>query len=104
MCRLLARKGRGRRIMTTDEITSISGLGRSNVDKISKLLSWRSVKVEVVMRFSMACGVNLFALKQHKDFWRRRKLDYLNHLTSAQKRMVRRLDELLGSRKSGPGQ
>lgn len=100
LCRLLARRSRGRVLMSTREIARVSGLTRSTVDKVSKLRNWNAVDLETIHRFTMACGVNLMCarnLSRHKDLWRRRRAKYLHTGNQAQRRMVSALLGLLTS-------
>ena len=91
VCRLVARKSRGRVMMTNSDIAFVSRLSRSTVSKLAKLDSWRTVKAETIQAFSLACGVNLMALKRTKEFLRRRKLVLWKRCTPAQRRMLDRL-------------
>lgn len=93
--------------MSTREISLVSGLSPSTVDSLSKLTSWRTVGLERIHRFSLACGVNLLDRtnrKRHRDFWTRRRAKYLAEASASQKRMVMKLMTLLrGRAERGPG-
>ena len=97
VCRLVARKSRGRVMMTNSDLACIARLSRSTISKLAKLDSWRSVNGETIQAFSLACGVNLMALKRTKEFLRRRKLVLWKQCTPAQRRM---LDRLIGARQT----
>lgn len=101
LCRLLARRARGRVLMSTREIAHVSGLSPSTVDSISRLTTWRTVGLERVHRFSLACGVNLMDRnnrKRHREFWTRRRAKYLALASKSQKQMAVQLMDLLRGR------
>ena len=57
--------------MTTDDLVYVSGLSRSTVLRVGQRRSWRGLPVDVIQKFSLACGVNLLACnKDHLRFVR----------------------------------
>src|SRR6185295_6212154 len=94
-CRLLARKKRGTEWMSVRDIAFSSGLSRAEVGKLQFKTDWNRVEVETMHRFSLACGVNLLSLSEHRDFTRRRQLVYLRRLTVSQRRLHDKLVDLL---------
>lgn len=93
-CRLVARKNRGRDMMSTRDLARVSGLPRSTVDKITKLDSWKSVEAETIQRFSLACGVNLMDgnnLKRNREFFLKRRWVHLTRADQQQQAMFWRL-------------
>lgn len=66
--RLHARHKRGRYPipMTAEEIATSAGLTTPLVQRISRLRSWNTVRVETMLRFCAACGVELLRQWDHK--------------------------------------
>lgn len=104
-CRLVARKNRGRDMMSTRDLARVSGLPRSTVDKVSKQDSWKSVGAATIQRFSLACGVNFMDgnnLKHNREFFRKRRWVHLTRADQQQQAMFWRLfDDLSGRVLSG---
>jgi len=79
VCRLLARKGRGKSVepMTDEEIAKSCGLTVGDVIAISWNASWNGVPVDVMIKYTKGCGV---------DFDDRSLMDkhskYLSRMTS----------------------
>lgn len=71
--RLHARHKRGRYPipMTAEEIATSAGLTVPIVRRISHLRSWNTVRVETMLRFCAACGVELLRQRDHKVFEQR---------------------------------
>lgn len=67
LCRFLARKDKGQRPMTNDDIAKASGLSRSTVAKLSQMDTWDNVTVATMEEFSRACGINLLAPSRRRD-------------------------------------
>ena len=98
ICRFYARKRNGRVPMSNADIAFISGLARCTVSQIGSLRSWRSVPVETVHRFTMACGVNIVNQEQVRKFIRHSRWSHIKHATSPQqKKMLLRILEKLAS-------
>lgn len=72
LCRLVARKHRGRRPLTRREIASRSGLSLRQVDYLSKRTTWGGTTVKAMCAFATACGVDLLHPRRHVDWLRRR--------------------------------
>ena len=106
-CRLVARKNRGRDMMSTRDLARVSGLPRSTVDKITKLDSWRSVGAETIHRFSLACGVNFLDgtnLKRNREFFLKRRWVHLTRADQQQQQMFwKLLSDLSGRASATPG-
>lgn len=66
--RLHARHKRGRYPipMTAEEIATSAGLTVPIVRRISHLRSWNTVRVETMLRFCAACGIELLRQRDHK--------------------------------------
>ncbi len=77
VCRLLARKNRGRSPMSHLEIARGSGLAKATVAELSFKRTWAGVPVATVSRFSQACGVDLERPRRQIDFLKRRSKTYL---------------------------
>lgn len=91
-CRLVARKGYGKKPMSNSEIAKISGLARSTVNKLSHMRDWNHVTCATVQRFTTACGVDLLRPKEAiTKFKRAKKLVYTSKGQPAQRRMYDRL-------------
>ncbi len=105
LCRLLARKNRGKSPMSTREIARVSGLPKSTVDKIGRFKSWRDVPCGVMMQFSLACGINFLdgrCLSRQRASWLNERAIYLSNASPAQKKMFDRiLNDLSGRANSG---
>ncbi len=86
--------------MSSRDIAFASGLSRSEIGKLQVQTTWNRVAVETMHRFSLACGVNLLSLSDHRDFTRRRRQVYCNGLIGTQRRLHDKLvDILLRSRR-----
>ncbi len=96
LCRLLARKKHGLRPMTNCNIAFVSGLSLRTVARLSQLRSWRGVTIDVIQKFSMACGVNLVGNKRyHLRFIRSHMKAVYRNATPIQKKMLDRLNSYL---------
>lgn len=72
VCRLIARvPGKRRKELTDAEIAKRAGLSRERVYQLSQLRSWATVKVGVMLRFRMACGVFPGTEHRHNEYWKR---------------------------------
>lgn len=95
LCRLLARKGKGRfneRIMTDEEIAEVGNMKLSDVKSLSWKTSWDDVPFRQVRQFSMACRVDFTDtenMKKHvrlinrktQSFWHIRKSSHREKFT-----------------------
>lgn len=95
VCRLLARKHRGRVGMSHEDIAKASGLARSTVISISFRRTWVGIPIETVDRFSAACGVDFFCTKDQRKFLRKYPKGYVYKAPPSQRAMYGRLFELL---------
>lgn len=91
ICRLVARKSNGWRILTTREIAAKSGISKSTVARISVLKSWAGVSIDDVQSFSTACGVNLMDIYAIGEYLRRSKKVLLLKCDSKQRRFYAKL-------------
>lgn len=72
VCRLIARvPGKRRKELTDAEIAKRAGLSRERVYQLSQLRSWATVKVGVMLRFRMACGVFPGTEHRHNEYLQR---------------------------------
>lgn len=94
-CRLLARKKRGKKWMSTRDLAFASGLSRGEIGKLQVKTEWNRVPAETMHRFSLACGVNLLSLSDHREFIRRRRQVCYRDLPSAQERLRIKLEDIL---------
>lgn len=89
-CRLIARVGHGHacRPMTNLELAQVSGLSPQTIYLLSRRSTWNTTSVEVMWRFTMACGVDIRCPKKAiRDFAR-------CHLTYLQKKLNPRQNAL----------
>jgi hypothetical protein len=91
VCRLLARKERGRLPLSHAEIARASGLSMATVSALSFRLDWSGVTVDVADRFARACGVNHLAAERQLEFVRRRKMVHVMNAPTNQRRFYQRL-------------
>lgn len=71
LCVTVARDGR--RSLPYTEIAKRAGIHRITAIRLGKLTSWRSVTVDMALRFSEACGVNLLHPSDHIEYLKRLK-------------------------------
>jgi hypothetical protein len=91
VCRYLARKDHGHSPMSHRDIAKASGLPKTKVAELSLKKSWKGVPIDVVVRFSSACGVNLLKTGETRKYVRRYKRVHLQNATPAQKKFFIRL-------------
>jgi hypothetical protein len=91
VCRYLARKDHGHSPMSHRDIAKASGLPKTKVAELSLKKSWKGVPIDVVVRFSSACGVDLLRSKKTLSYIRRAKRVHLQNATPAQKKFFIRL-------------
>lgn len=77
LCRFCARKKHGLVPMSHRDLAAVSGLCKSTVAKLSKKQSWKGVSIDVVVRFSAACGVDLRNPKRAVDFLKNGKKSHI---------------------------
>lgn len=65
------------RPLTSSEIAAKAGLSTWLVNQISRKTSWHSVRVEDMLRFCAACGVELLQRRRVKDYDRRNRFGHL---------------------------
>ncbi len=71
ICRLLARTGRGRKSLSNAQIAVLASISKNTVHRLSNRTSWSGFTIDVIMRFSKACGVDLLKPKRQMDYLRR---------------------------------
>lgn len=91
LCRFLARKAHGQKPMSHRDISKASGLSVGCISKLSMKTSWKGVDIDIVERFSNACGVNLLATSRQKEFLERRKHAHILSGDRQQKKFFARL-------------
>lgn len=84
LCVALARVGYRRK--TLREIAADSGLNYRKVERISRRLSWASVKVTDAHAFAAACGVDLICQTEAREYLARQRdqKHIFPHLSSAE--------------------
>jgi hypothetical protein len=90
-CRYLARKDHGWTAMSHRDLASASGLSKTKVAELSLRKTWDGVPIDVVVRFSLACGVDLMRPKRTLAYLRRARRMHLQNATPAQKKFFLRL-------------
>ena len=74
LCRLLARERYGRPL-STDELATKSGLTKYEIEAISQETSWNNVKLDIVRRFTAACGTDFTSrsdMRRVSDYMRKK--------------------------------
>lgn len=99
LCRFCARKKHGTVPMSHRDLAKASGLSKSKVATLSKRRSWVGIPIDIVIKFSAACGVNLHNPKRAVDFLRRRKK---SHILKANGNQRRFFAEIFSQRESSP--
>ncbi len=93
-CRLLARDRRGRHGLTHRQLAERSGLARSTVAFLSFRTKWDGLSIDVIQKFSVACGVDLLAPAHAIYLLRTCKKPFLSKAPPAQRRFYLRLFKL----------
>lgn len=91
VCRLAARKKNGWQPMSVRDIAKIANLTPSYVSVLSKKTSWNGVSIDIVQRFSEACGVDFMNPNPTVTFFRESKMIYMNQATVSQKKTLAEL-------------
>lgn len=91
LCRFVARKSHGQKPMSHSDLAQKSGLSRSYVAIISLRSTWKGIPIDVVQRFSEACGVNLVNPQSAMEFIRRAKKVHIQQCDANQKRFFAKL-------------
>ena len=92
-CRILARCRRGRRALTSRDISAITGLDRITIDRLSVQTSWDNISVSTAIRFAIGCGVNHLSNRRNKELLHRGKL---THILTAPPQQQEYLTKLAG--------
>lgn len=91
VCRLAARKKNGWRPMSCLDIARAAKLSKSYVAYLSTKTTWKGVPIDVVERFSKACGVDLISPKAVLDYFRESKMIHTRNCSKTQKRFFLKL-------------
>lgn len=91
LCRFLARKKHGHQPLSVRDLAELSGLSKSTVAVLSLKRSWKGVPIDVVVRFTEACGVNLMRSAEVRKYIRRSRRVYLENASPQQKRFFLKL-------------
>ena len=81
--------------MSNDDIAARGGIARSTVAKISKLNRWDSLTLAMVEKFAKGCAFDLDAPHKSIKSMRWGVQSYQDRMSSAQRRMCKRLIEAL---------
>lgn len=90
-CRLLARKNRGQTPMSHRDIAWHSGLSVSYISTLSAKTTWKGIPVDVIDRFSRACGVDILNPRTTMEYLRRRKRTHLRQLNAQQRKFIAKI-------------
>jgi len=84
LCVALARTGTRRK--TLREIATASGLNYRKVERISRRLTWASVRIADAAAFAKACGVDLICQSEAREYLARQRgqKNIFPHLSSAE--------------------
>lgn len=103
VCRFVARKDHGTKPMSHTDLAKASGLSRAYISVLSRRRSWKGIPINVVDRFSKACGVDLLTPKHTIRFLRYAKKNHLAGATIAQRKFIASLfPEKSGRNDSAP--
>lgn len=91
LCRLLARKNRGQRALSHQEIARKSKLAKSTVADLSYRTTWKGQRIEVIAAFTTACGIDPLHPRWQFEYMRRQVISHLNHCGGNERRMYDRL-------------
>jgi 3,4-dihydroxy-2-butanone 4-phosphate synthase len=91
VCRYLARKRNGHTPMSHRDLAKIVGISKSQVAVLSLRKSWKGVPIDVVVKFSSACGVDLMRPSQALKYIRKAKRVHIENASPAQKKFFVRL-------------
>lgn len=87
----MARQKHGWIGLSHSDIAKLTGIPRSTVADISVRDTWAGLAIDVIDKFSRACGVNLLAPAKRLDQWKRGKLVYLRRADKNQSKFYKRL-------------
>lgn len=87
----MARKRNGFAPLSVRELAQLSGLSKSTVSELSLKKTWDGVSIDVVVRFSEACGVDLMRPRDAREYLRHSKKVHIENATPKQKRFFLRL-------------
>lgn len=82
--------------MSHRELAEASGLSKSYVAELSRKTSWRGQRIEVIVNFSRACGVDLMKPCSVTEYLKKCKRIYIANAPKAQKKMYLRIFRLVG--------
>lgn len=88
ICRYVARKKHGNEPKSHSDLARESKLSRSYVAVLSRKRTWKGIPIDVVERFSSACGVNLMAPSKTREFLKRAKKEHLQNASGAQRKFI----------------
>lgn len=91
LCRLLARKNHGHAPLSVRELAEKTGLSKSTIAELSLRRTWSGVSIDTVVKFSQACGVDLFRPRDTVAYLRRSKRAHLKNADAQQKKFFLRL-------------
>lgn len=77
--------------MSHRDIAHASGLAKTKVAELSLKKSWKGVPIDVVVKFSSACGVDLLRSRKTLAYIREAKRAHLKNATPAQKKFFLKL-------------
>ena len=89
LCRLYAHKGR--RPLSHQDIVEKSGLALSTVSRLSKARTWSGCRIETIVAFSFACGVNHFNARAVRQALRHGDMSHLRNADANQRKMIARI-------------
>jgi transcriptional regulator with XRE-family HTH domain len=90
-CRAIARKNRGMKLKTHDDIAAECGLSRRTVMRYSRMKDWNSIPFEMAQKFANACGVNHLSPSKQIRFLRHGKTMFLRNARPKQRVMLKKL-------------
>ena len=91
VCRILARHRRGRRALSSRELSIISGLDRHTIDRLSLKKNWVGVNVVTAVKFALACGINHLNARRDRELFKTGRLVHILNAPPGTQGYYRRL-------------
>lgn len=91
ICRLIARKNKGRQGRTNEDIARESGLSLSLIKDYCFRTTWKGLPIDSVDAFARGCGINLMKMERDLEFLRRRKWVHIENARGSQREFYKRL-------------
>jgi hypothetical protein len=91
LCRYLARRKNGHKPMSVRELSEASGISKSQVANLSLKPTWSGVPIDTVVRFSLACGVDLMRPRDARRYLKTARKAHLRNATPRQRQFFQKM-------------